>query len=613
MTVRYAFLCALLCGATTLSAQLSGSYTIGGSNPDYATIAAAVDALNGQGASGHVTFHIRPGTYTGQYGFGEIGGTPGEIVFRSAENDASSVILEHAASNADNDFIVRIDGTDGLRFEHLTFRPLDAGHGRAIHFFNAIDGLSITDCVFHGQNAGFKALVHGDQNMPDVADRPQSVSIQACTLLGGRHGMELDFLGMTAGLAQDITISHNTLIDQVSTGITLIKASGHITDNRITTTVGDWFTGIRTLQFTLPAEVARNTIHAVATNDCTGIEYSNTVSMAPHDNMVANNMVQVEGSGTTWGIAVFNLWGTAVVHNSVLVTGGDPEGSYAFHHLSNFPDGQDLLLRNNIFSNRSGGPALNVNEAGNLATEDHNAFFSTGSALARIGGTDHATLAAYQSATGQGNGSVHTDPVFPLQPDLHMNSCVLDGLGQYFLHVHEDIDHDPRTDPACDMGADEFTFSSGTLPLPGITVQAAQLPYELGFNATFNSHEWNTSATTATIMIDEGGIYTCDVTDVNGCSYTMQVEVTVEGGSTGVEAHTLDQIQLFPNPVTDRLFIHDLPAYAPYMVLDAAGQMVRQGRLTPDAPLHVGGLAPGMYLLHLPNGTSTRYARFVKQ
>ena len=51
--------------ACTLSAtaQLSGTYTVGGNGANYATPAAAFAALNAQGANGDVTFLINPGTY----------------------------------------------------------------------------------------------------------------------------------------------------------------------------------------------------------------------------------------------------------------------------------------------------------------------------------------------------------------------------------------------------------------------------------------------------------------------------------------------------------------------------------------------------------------------
>ncbi|TXH29687.1 MAG: hypothetical protein E6Q99_00380, partial [Elusimicrobia bacterium] len=96
--------CAISANAT---AQLSGTKTIGGSNPDYPTITAAVNALNAQGAAGNVIFDIRPGTYTGQYSLGTVPGTPGTITFRNSSSGAQLVNLEYDASGSSDNYIFR--------------------------------------------------------------------------------------------------------------------------------------------------------------------------------------------------------------------------------------------------------------------------------------------------------------------------------------------------------------------------------------------------------------------------------------------------------------------------------------------------------------------------
>ena len=145
-------------------AQLSGTKTVGGASPDYATLTAAMNALMSQGATGNVTFNIRPGTYTGQYSLGNIPGTPGFITIKSENNNASAVVLEYDASSSADNYIFKIDGTDGLVLDHLSFRPLDSYYGRAVNFFNGCAILQITQCFFYGstdpdQSAGFERVI----------------------------------------------------------------------------------------------------------------------------------------------------------------------------------------------------------------------------------------------------------------------------------------------------------------------------------------------------------------------------------------------------------------------------------------------------------------------
>ncbi len=80
-----------------VKAQLSGTYTIGGTLPDYSTILSATTALTTQGVSGSVTFNIRNGTY---YEYIAITSIPGSsasdtITFQSESGDSSLVKITY--------------------------------------------------------------------------------------------------------------------------------------------------------------------------------------------------------------------------------------------------------------------------------------------------------------------------------------------------------------------------------------------------------------------------------------------------------------------------------------------------------------------------------------
>ncbi|MFZ1694594.1 MAG: hypothetical protein WAT74_15460, partial [Flavobacteriales bacterium] len=496
-------------------AQLTGTKTIGGANPDYATITAAVNALMNQGASGNVTFNIRPGTYTGQYTVGAVPGTPGTITFRRESGGSQAVNLEYDASGTSDNFIFRLDGAASIVLEKLTFRPLDFNYARAVHFVNGLTGLTIEQCVFHGStnpsgSAYFdRILVHCDQYNLNTNNNPQDVQVLDNSFFSGNTAIELDGYGFGGARIGGLLISGNEFRQQVSTGIRLNHCSGSISDNDFSTTVGNWYVGIRTTFFDGGSLIQRNDIQAFATNGCTGIEVGNTQSTT--GNMISNNMVYANGTGDVWGLAVYNLWGMQILHNSVLVANGLAEQSHAFYHLSNFSDGQDALVRNNIFANNTGGLAYNVNVAGNVATEDHNCLFTTGSAISRVAGSSYSNIAAHQSGTNQGSGDTDIDPVFPIQPDLHLNNCAMDNMGQNIAIVPDDIDGDARGNPVCDMGADEYTASTNAMQAPTITILASELPYQLGLNASFNSYNWSTGSTSPTTTITAGGNYSCNV------------------------------------------------------------------------------------------------------
>jgi len=340
-------------------------------------------------------------------------------------------------------------------------------------------------------------------------------------------------------------------------------------------------------------------VQAYSTNSATGIEFSNTQSSSVA-NVVANNLLYVNGPGELWGLAVFNLWITFIEHNTTVVQGGDPNTSYAFYHLSNFADGEDTQLRNNIFTNYSEGPALRTKVSANVNVEEYNALFTDGTDLVDWAGTFYTDIGAYQMGTAQGVGSVPMDPAYPLLPDAHLNSCTLSGLGTASM-IATDIDGDPRDATAPDMGADEFTFSAGTLTTTADTITSSQTPYTLTA-ANGNSFLWSTGETTQTIQVSASGTYTVDLTDVNGCSYTVEYPIHVII-ATEVEGNRKNEeiIRCWPVPAADLLYVSVGNDSKPnYRILDLTGKVVKSGFLMTSG-IDVRDLANGSYVLDVHN------------
>src|SRR5512135_1107775 len=72
------FVLLLLAVTGSVFAQpLSGTYTIGGASPSYASFGAAVSDLISRGVSGAVTFNVRAGTYTEHIDLLPISGSSG--------------------------------------------------------------------------------------------------------------------------------------------------------------------------------------------------------------------------------------------------------------------------------------------------------------------------------------------------------------------------------------------------------------------------------------------------------------------------------------------------------------------------------------------------------
>jgi hypothetical protein len=307
-------------------------------------------------------------------------------------------------------------------------------------------------------------------------------------------------------------------------------------------------------------------------------------------------MISARGTDDVRGIVLYDLKGTQVVYNTVLVVDGPALQTAALEHSGIDADAQDTEMRNNILVNLPGGPVLIAAIAGNLGIEDNNDLFTTGHPLADVEGNQYQDLAEYQAGTGQGASSVSIDPAFPFLPDLHLATCALDGLGLSITTVAEDIDGQPRDQVAPDMGADEYSSAAPTFLGADVMVLDTDLPLLLTAGQ-FVSYTWSTGETSSSILASAAGPYSCVVADLNGCSLEDTVVVQVEINTAVADRDRIDPV-LFPNPAhgqftlsTVRTNIKDV------MLLDVTGRVARQW--TNGAVYSLGAMASGTYIVQV--------------
>ncbi|MFN8368942.1 MAG: GEVED domain-containing protein [Candidatus Kapaibacterium sp.] len=83
-------------GSGLFGAGLNGTYTVGGSSPNFANIKEACDQLTAGGTIGAVTFNIRTGTYTEAANIANIPGNTSTkpIVFQSEDGNKNTCVLQ---------------------------------------------------------------------------------------------------------------------------------------------------------------------------------------------------------------------------------------------------------------------------------------------------------------------------------------------------------------------------------------------------------------------------------------------------------------------------------------------------------------------------------------
>lgn len=127
------------------------------------------------------------------------------------------------------------------------------------------------------------------------------------------------------------------------------------------------------------------------------------------------------------------------------------------------------------------------------------------------------------------------------------------------------------------------------------------------------SFVWSTGATTQTLNVTTSGIYSVAVTNSNGCIGKDTIKVTIGGTGIASVQSSGNMLTVYPNPATEMITVDmDEPSllHTEAKLFDAYGRVVSTMKL--DAKTQqwsLSGLAPGIYLLRLDNGWTTRVVK----
>jgi len=186
--------------------------------------------------------------------------------------------------------------------------------------------------------------------------------------------------------------------------------------------------------------------------------------------------------------------GVSLYHNSVYLSGtyaGYTSATVSTALYVGTPN-TALDIRDNIFVNTYDNTGSTTDKSyavycattnAAFTTINYNNYFVSGTpGILGYLTTDQATLAAWQTATGQDVNSVNLDPQFVSASDLTPTNAALNNLGFYLTTVPTDINGAIRTNPP-DMGAIEF----GSDPLVNTTAATLVATASATLNGTVNA------------------------------------------------------------------------------------------------------------------------------
>ncbi|MEO1803569.1 MAG: CARDB domain-containing protein [Bacteroidota bacterium] len=444
---------------------LVGSFTIGGTNPDFVDFTSAVNVLENSGVIGPVIFLVRDGTYNENLVIDPIPNATcdNNIIFTGESGDSTAVVLTGSGT------VLNLNGVDGLTFQYMTFD----GTTRTIIMQNGAECNTFANNIIEGRNinstSSTYATIYSLGNSPEENEN----TFIDNRIIDGSYGIYFNGSGQERSNA----FIRNTLVNQYYMGLYLIdQDSVTIEDNIVNSNTSySSFYGFYLSDCDRQMSMRRNRIFV--DNSANGIFLSGCDGLDSASMVIANNFVKVAGSNTSYGLYSSSGANLLIAHNNFLYTGSNTTSSYSLYLTSEF----NTQVYNNNFINRGEGVAIYLNNSAS-ADLDYNNYYTEGSIFGVFNGNSNfASLAAWQAATGYEVHSLSITPNYVSDNDLHVNKALLDGAGILVSEVTIDIDGEIRNNPP-DIGADEFSASGADLATLSLNVPPAPFaagPYDL--------------------------------------------------------------------------------------------------------------------------------------
>lgn len=435
---------------------LCGTYHIGQTvAADFATFAEAIAALENRGIICDVRFIVGKGVYLEQVSLGNVVGMENyRITFDGA---GSNPTLQYAPTHSDSNYVFQVIGTENLTLKDLRLANHSANYGKVIDLLGTTRMFNLTDCEVSGKlRAPATPRDAREDHILIYSVDSDSATFTASTLIGGSDGLNLN--------GTHLTISNMICREQTATAMNLDRASDiTVLQNRIEGTATGNYRGIEFGGH--PFKINGNQILNENGNCLSAISSSSSdVGNPAQPSQIHNNEITVySASGTSSALSV-SCGNVEIMHNSINVLGNNS----SFTALQNFWPPAGWIARNNIIVNPAGICFFSShdNSGAGFPNSDYNIFYSNAAtrfqSMVGFTTTDHASLAAFKTATTKENNSLRVDPQFSATTHLLPLNVAANGLGTSLPGVPRDRLRRPRPNLNPDHGCYEFDGNGWT-------------------------------------------------------------------------------------------------------------------------------------------------------
>lgn len=453
---------------SVVSTSLNGVYTIGGSAPDFTNFTDAADALNLAGVGGSVVFNVRPGIYNEQLALNTIIGASqnNSITFQAENGDKNSVDLRFAASTQANNFIVKLNGTNYVRFKNLTLRSTGVNNlGNVIALSNGATQDSIHNCNLIGLAI--------QSTSPDLAiiaatgGKFDYITISNSKFVNGSIGVNMESTTTTNYMLYNNFIA-DTFENQYYAGAVINTQFLYNFKNCVisSNSLFNGYIGIYST-YSHRGSISGNKITVI--NGGAGIFQSNCEGNNTNPTWVTNNSISVNGANTSsYGIySLYSNW--QYFYNNSIHLYGAATYSYSVYLFYNSATYSNNRFYNNIVSNSGGGYGYYVYSPAYCTSDYNNIYTSNPAYLAQTSVPNlNYTISTWKNASRDAN-SISYRPGFMSDINLQPNaadsaSWSINGRAFPQNNIATDITGNTRStaipNGTVDIGAYEFTPTS---------------------------------------------------------------------------------------------------------------------------------------------------------
>lgn len=533
---------------TNFCPPLSGSYTIGGANPDFASLNDAIAAMQCGGVAGPTILNLSNGTYTGNFSFSNItgAGLAAPITLQSLNGNRDSVILVSPGSGT----TLTVTGIEGFTLANLTVSRTNVptAQEQALNLTGS-NNSNLLNCVFNAP-LGSVTTLSTSRNVTIASS--SFVFVSGCKFVGGYYGVYANGASVTAR-DQFVSFSDNTFEDQRFYGAYFINHqfldfSNNTIHNLDSTNVSayhmyvgtskdvtisnNYFTGSHGFYTLFLTNLDGNNFepNRIFNNVFAGKFFSTTtprsiyISGASTNGLdqfeLVNNSFNMEynSTSTTQNGLVYIIGGTAtapvfnqcvIANNSFRVFGNVPANT-RYYYIGNQSMFDSTFINNNNYDESTVGT-----------------FAYSASPVATFN-----NLTAWQTTT-RDNNAYSGNPGYATNNLLIPVSVQLNNRGIPFPYVSTDILGLARDASNPDIGAYEFSVLAGAQIVYNVLGDTVLAPNRI-ISATITDSTSTVSKAYLYYKVSTAGAYSVDSTPViSGSTYTFTFNYASIGAVAG--------------------------------------------------------------------------------